>query len=94
MTRNAQDFIASAVTDARKRASGVLSSPSLLTDEDWTKITQIAYTTGTLSDVQKILFKERHDAVARAHFLNFVYELERLYEIICQMDKQLKGEAA
>ncbi|MEK7064398.1 MAG: hypothetical protein AAB973_02195 [Patescibacteria group bacterium] len=74
-----------AKVDAEKRGSMMLSSPSFLNDDDWGKAQLIARKQGPLSLGEMARFKIEHDSFARAHFLDLVFECERLYSIINNM---------
>ena len=72
--------------DADRRGTYLLSSPSHLTDADWKDITEIAHTywpnPKEITVAQKMAFMQRHDHAAIGHFLDFVFELERVYSIL------------
>lgn len=77
--------IAETVQVAEKRSPRIVSNNPFLNDKDWAEAVAIVRTKGPLSAVEEIAFIDRHHRFARAHLVDLVFEIERLYEIIRQM---------
>lgn len=76
------EMVRVAIDDSCRRSPKILAAPSWIADGDWDAIMEHLGTKGPIPFPEQQEFMDRQTRLATSHFIDLIYECQRLYEII------------